>query len=103
MVVQNNSLSNNVLEIVLPFSNTPNGPVLERVRPHAQFLTMSFLRLVEARSCLALEGCERVRKLTNRNMVIPMHWQVATARSALTGNLPTDAAADWIKNVPVTA
>ena len=28
---------------------------------------------------------------------------MATARSALTGNLPTDAAADWIKNVPVSA
>ena len=30
-------------------------------------------------------------------------WQVVTARLALTGNLPTDAAADWIKNVPVSA
>ena len=28
---------------------------------------------------------------------------MVTARLALTGNLPTDAAADWIKNVPVSA
>ena len=57
-VVQNVSLSNNVLSIVLPFSDTPKNAVLERV---------------------------------------------VTARSTLTGNLPTVEAADWIKAHPAVA
>ena len=57
-VVQNVSLSNNVLGIILPFSDTPKNAVLERV---------------------------------------------VTARSTLTGNLPTLEAADWIKAHPAVA